>query len=883
MDNSIEHIGVKRRSGRYPWGSGKDARGSDILSIVERLSQQGLSEKEIADSLGISTTQLRNQKSIAVAAAKEALRLQVTRMRESGQSVASIASELGMPDSTVRDLLRPGANAKFKIIKQIADAIAKIIGRDRFVDIGEGTEIHLGVSRTKLDNAVELLRQQGYEIHYVTQPQSQDPNRRTTIKVLGPPGSTLSDAFKARPEIQIPGFHMDRDTDTIITPDDVLNISSKRVLVKYANDGGSEKDGLIELRAGVPEFNMGNARYAQVRIGVDGTHFMKGVAIQRPDLPDGVDAIYYSSKLPTGNKLDAMKTQKEEGASAFGSVVRPNTFVDSNGKTVVGALNIVGSKEPLQEGAWANWNTNLASQVLSKQPPRLAQKQLDMLRQNYEAQFADISALTHPVVRSHLLTEFADRMDSAAVELKAHALPRQQTHVLLPDPTIKPTEIFAPNYKDGESVVLIRYPHGGVFEIPTLTVNNKTSQYRKILGADLRDAVAIHPDVAQRISGADFDGDTVYVIPNNNRQIRTAPALEGLKNFDPKLAYPKYPGMPVMSERRKQREMGDVSNLITDMTIKGATESEIARAVRHSMVVIDAAKHELNYKQSYMDNGIAALKTKYQGSARSGAATIISRAKSQERVPVRSDRYAIDPVTGEKIYTYTGETYVRKNKKGESVEYPRLVKSTKMAETKDPHELSSGTAIETIYADHATALKSMANRARLASLEGGNVSYSPAARKTYTAEVESLKQKLREARAAKPLQRKTQALANEIYKSKADANPDMSAEERNKERARSYAAASAKLGTSRPVIRITPREWQAIELGAITPTALKEVLRHADPREVKDYATPRTKTGGMSAPKIRRAKALLESGYTTAQIATALGVSVSQIQNMDRD
>lgn len=44
--------------------------------------------------------------------------------------------------------------------------------------------------------------------------------------------------------------------------------------------------------------------------------------------------------------------------------------------------------------------------------------------------------------------------------------------------------------------------------------------------------------------------------------------------------------------------MGVISNLITDMTLRGADEKELARAVKHSMVVIDAEKHGLDYKRS---------------------------------------------------------------------------------------------------------------------------------------------------------------------------------------------------------------------------------------------------------------------------------------------
>lgn len=61
-----------------------------------------------------------------------------------------------------------------------------------------------------------------------------------------------------------------------------------------------------------------------------------------------------------------------------------------------------------------------------------------------------------------------------------------------------------------------------------------------------------------------------------------------------------------------EKQLDVVSNLITDMTIKGATDEELCRAVKHSMVVIDAVKHKLGYKQSEIDNDIESLKKKYQ-------------------------------------------------------------------------------------------------------------------------------------------------------------------------------------------------------------------------------------------------------------------------------
>ena len=190
---------------------------------------------------------------------------------------------------------------------------------------------------------------------------------------------------------------------------------------------------------------------------------------------------------------------------------------------------------------------------------------------------------------------------------------------------------------------MVRFPHGGTFEIPTLTVNNKNKEAIDMLGKNPKDAVCINSKVAERLSGADFDGDTVLVIPvNSNVKIKTQAPLEGLKDFDNKKEYPYRPGMKILSEKSKGREMGVISNLITDMTLKGATNEELTRAVKHSMVVIDAPKHKLDYKKSESDNGIAALKKKYQsnvdefGNETHGASTLLSRASSPVRVPKRT-------------------------------------------------------------------------------------------------------------------------------------------------------------------------------------------------------------------------------------------------------
>jgi hypothetical protein len=490
--------------------------------------------------------------------------------------------------------------------------------------------------------------------------------------------------------------------------------------------------------------------------------------------------------------------------------------------------------------------------------------------------FDEIKALTNPVVRRKLLEEFTAGTDAASVQLKAAALPRMGWHAILPIDSMPPTQIYAPNFRDGERVALIRYPHGGRFEIPELVVNNNQTQAKKLLG-NARDAVGIHSSVAERLSGADFDGDTVLVIPNGSNRIKTAPALADLKNFDHRSLYKEYPGMKVM--RNTQTEMGQISNLITDMSIRKASNSELARAVKHSMVVIDAEKHRLNYKQSAIDNNIAALKAKYQlqPDGSKGAASLISRAKGREYVPERRLRKAseggpIDPVTGKLIYVPT-------NKIDNRTGLPKRTLSKKLAETDDAHTLVSlgNTPIERLYADHSNRLKALANEARLEYLNTPRLVRSPSARKIYDAEYQSLKSKLELAIRNRPLERQAQLLANTTIRIKKASSPDLDQPTLKKLKFQALAEARKRTGAEAQRIEITQSEWDAIQAGAISDSMLSQILDNANMKTVRELATPR-KEVLMTPAKTARAQDMLASGkYTRAEIAAALGVSLTTL------
>lgn len=870
-ENHLAHYGILRKSGRYPWGSGgpETASNKSFLGYVAQLQKQNLTEAEIAEGMGITTTQLRAAKSIARNEERQNDINTATRYKDKGMSNVAIAERMGIGESQVRALLAPGVKDKADILMSTSIMLKGQVADKKYIDIGTGVENQLGISQTKLSTAVAVLQEEGYKIHYLKVTQL-GTGKQTTVKVLTAPDVPYSEVSANRANIkQIQSFSEDggRSYIGIQTP---LSVSSKRVGIRYAEDGGTDSDGVIHVRPGVSDISLGSARYAQVRIAVDGSHYLKGMAMYKDDLPDGVDLVFNTNKKNTGNKLDAMKAMKDDPDNPFGAVVRQKV----NPKTgkVESAMNIVN-----EEGDWDQWSKNLSSQMLSKQSPSLAKQQLDMTYERKQREFDDIMALTNPAVRRKLLESFSDDVDSAAVHLKAAALPRQRSNVILPINSLSEREIYAPNFRDGEKVALVRYPHGGVFEIPELTVNNRHPQARRALG-NAQDAVGINSKVAERLSGADFDGDTVLVIPNNKRQVKTSPALDGLKGFDPQRSYPSYEGMKVMTARTKAIQMGEVSNLITDMTIHGATHQELARAVRHSMVVIDAEKHKLNWKQSAIDNGIPQLKAKYQGSSRAGASTLISRARAQANVPERKARPAaeggpIDRITGEKRFVPTGATYV--DARGRTV--VRTIKSKKLAETTDAHTLSSGTPIEKVYADHSNRLKDLANKARRTAVNTKLTAYSPSAKVAYASQVSTLRSKLNIAEKNRPLERQAQLVANAIVQAKRDANPDMDKADLKKIQGFALAEARARTGAGKQRIQISPQEWAAIQAGAISNNTLQKILSNADLDLVKELATPITKIK-MTDAKTSRAKAMAAAGYTQAEIADAIGVSLTTLK-----
>lgn len=890
FDDILMQYGVKRRSGRYPWGSGDKnyQHSGDFLSRVQELKGAGLSEKEIVNVLGLdSSTQLRVAYTVAKNERRKLLVARAKALAEDGLNPTDIGKEMGLNESSVRSLLNEESAVRMNQAEHAKQKLADELATKGVLDVGAGVERELGVSRQKLEEAIYMLEAEGIAIRDgVSVPTG--PGKQTNIMIIRKPDIETRDIYNDRSLIKPVGeYHSTDGGKTFDKREYPASISSDRIKIRYGDEGGIGKDGVIELRRGVEDLDLGPSHYAQVRILVDGTHYLKGMAMYSDDMPDGVDIVFNTNKQSGTPKMKVLKEIQPDPDNPFGAYIKANGqshYTGKDGKEHLSAINKLK-----EEGDWDTMSRNLSSQFLSKQPMKLIEQQLKATYNERKAEFDEINSLTNPTVRRKLLMEFADECDSAAVHLKAAALPRQETRVILPITKLKDTEVYAPYLNNGEQVALVRFPHGGTFEIPVLTVNNKNASAKSILG-NVRDAIGINAKVAERLSGADFDGDTVVVIPLSDKvRVKSTKPLDGLEGFDPKTQYSTEgkTGVRIMTKSQTQREMGMISNLITDMTLQGAPESDLVKAVRHSMVVIDAAKHKLDYKQSEIDNDIATLRVKYQPKydeagnvvGGGGAHTLISRKKQTIQVPERQGSGRIDPETGKVTYKETGRKY--KDAKGNWVEAKTNVSLVNYVD--DVNQLSSGTPQERAYANYANSVKDLAAQARKAYATSPKLEYSSSANKAYKKEVEDLKASLALAEMNAPRERQAQVIANSVVKAKIQSNPDLAdkanKKELNKIKQAALYDARVSVGASGKETRIAikPREWEAIQAGAISDSMLSKILRYTDPDAVRSLAMPRSATQ-LSAIQVNKIKTMSSSGrYTIAQIADALGVSPSTV------
>jgi hypothetical protein len=914
------HYGILRKSGRYPWGSGKDEfqRSMDFFAYVNELKKKGVPEKDIATAIGLaapddkgfSVAQLRSTTTIAKEQKIQHETNRAVQLREKGVSIEEIAKDLKIPAPTVRLRLKNSENMKKASLLNTADILRKNVDEHDIVDIGKGVEHHLGISPERLKAAVGVLHDEEYQT-YTLQVRQPGTKQNTNQKVLVKPGVSYGEAKKMTDRIHTMGEWTEDNGLTFIGVHPPLSISSKRLKVNFAEDGGAQQDGVVYVRRGAKDLDMGKNTYAQVRIMIDNTHYIKGMAIATDDMPVGVDLVFNTNKKRgtpiLGDKNNTvLKNLEDDETNPFGSIIN-RQIVKTDPKTgkehVVSGINLLR-----EEGEW-DWRESLPSQMLAKQPHSLIKSQLQVTRDEVKNRLNEINTITNAVVRKKALEDLADKVDSDAVDLRAAALSgRQKTCVILPFPKMPKNEIYAPNFETGERVVLIRYPHGGRFEIPEVTVNNNNRTAKKLLGNAI-DAIGIHPSVAEKLSGADFDGDTVVVIPNRSGKIKGSQSLgsqakvyeDALNGFDAKRIYGGYEekdgkgNFKLMTQTGL--EMGKITNLITDMSVQGAKPEHVIRAVKHSMVVIDAEKHKLDYKRSKQENGIKQLVTLYQttknpdGSVKvGGASTLLSQATAKQRIDERKAALVgkggrINAETGALQFEPTGRmtnpfdkktlTYLTDQKKPVQIEVKRL------ALTDDAFTLVRDKAdpVERLYAEHANEMKALANAARLASVRTPNPLRNAQARVVFKPEVDKLAADLKAAEKQKPLDRRARVIAGMNIKAKLLDDPTLRLDSERKRKVEKQAEAIARkrLGLEKPVIEITDRQWAAIQSGAVSSSMLRSILGFADKKRIEELSMPRKNTV-ITKSVGAMAKAMLAAGSTNADIAAALGISPSTLR-----
>lgn len=439
-----------RGSGRYPLGSGKNPNqhSGDFLSRVETMRKSGMSETQIAEALGMTTTQLRVQKSLAKDERRSQEVATARRLRDEGYSLNEIAAKMGYnSDSSIRSLLNENSESRMNQAKTTAEFLKRQIAEKGMIDVGVGVERELGISKEKLDQALYILEQEGYPVYNGRIPQATNPGKFTTLTVACPQGTEHREMYDFG-NIHSVVDYVSHDGGESYDPKWVYpkSMDSSRLQIRYAEDGGIDKDGVVEIRRGVDDLSLGESHYAQVRILVDGTHYIKGMAVYSDDLPDGIDVMFNTNKAKGTPTMKVLKPIKDDPTNPFGSLIKEGVvdpdkgdgqkggqsyYYDKNGKKQLSLIN-----KRAEEGDWGEWSDRLPSQFLSKQSLSLIKKQLNLASADKQAEFDEICSLPNPTLKKVLLKSFSDDCDAAAVHLQAAALPRQKYQVTPPSSTI---------------------------------------------------------------------------------------------------------------------------------------------------------------------------------------------------------------------------------------------------------------------------------------------------------------------------------------------------------------------------------------------------------------------------------------------------------------
>ena len=264
-EHSLEHYGTPRHSGRYPWGSGKDPqRSKDFLQRVKELRDEGYSEKERAEALGMNTAQLRAKISKETANLKSANVAEAAKLYAKGVSKSEISRRLGVPISTVSTYLDPSQAMDAKGSNAVAEVLKDQLKSKPYLNTTKGANLYLGVTEDRMKKALKNLEEEGCSINEVYVEQL-GTGKRTTLRILSEPGVSKKEAWEHRYDIQpVDGDHAHEQPEC---PDALF--AKTKLCVRHdlcLPPGNSTLSRIQAFTASLPEFPDHNRhRHSQVR------------------------------------------------------------------------------------------------------------------------------------------------------------------------------------------------------------------------------------------------------------------------------------------------------------------------------------------------------------------------------------------------------------------------------------------------------------------------------------------------------------------------------------------------------------------------------------------------------------------------------------------
>src|SRR5678816_4866232 len=133
-----------------------------FLDIVDGMRKQGQSDAEIAKGFDLTRTEIQAARSLAKNQQKQDDIHMAEKLQAKGMSTSAIGRQMGKNESSVRALLAERTRDKARVLDSTASMLKSEVAKQGMIDVGVGVELHVGVSRNKLDTAIASLKAVSY-------------------------------------------------------------------------------------------------------------------------------------------------------------------------------------------------------------------------------------------------------------------------------------------------------------------------------------------------------------------------------------------------------------------------------------------------------------------------------------------------------------------------------------------------------------------------------------------------------------------------------------------------------------------------------------------------------------------------------------------------